>query len=301
MKKTAITVFTPTYNRADTLHRCFESLQKQSFRDFVWLIIDDGSTDNTRETVDGFIAQKPFFEIVYIYQENSGKHIAKNRAAAMCNSEFFITLDSDDACTPDAFEVFYTEWNKLPDSDKPKYYGISCRTCDTDGKIQGTPMNEDYIDCNDLDLKLRHGIKGELWGMVRTDIVRAFPSPEIEGMKYYPESIIWNTVGKQYKCRYLNKALRYYINDCDNAVTNVNRKAATKEKYFMHLHYINDCWEYRKYDRKRYLEHLIALTRDGKANGKSVGKIMGELNSPGKRALTLITAPAGLALYYKSR
>ena len=93
MKK-KITVFTPSYNRANLLPKLLESLEKQSFKDFVLLVIDDGSTDNTKEVIDTWIAKKTF-EIRYVYQENQGKHIAFNRAIKEADSELFVEIDSD--------------------------------------------------------------------------------------------------------------------------------------------------------------------------------------------------------------
>ncbi len=297
MDNIRITVFTPTYNRVASLPRCFECLKKQTYKNFEWIIIDDGSTDGTDKLVESFKSENPFFELTYIYQENRGKHTAKNRAAKLAKGEFFITLDSDDACTDDALEVFLSEWEKIPEADRNGYYGISCRTSDLEGNIHGTPMTCEYIDSNDLDFKMKHKIKGELWGMVRTDVVREFPSPEEKGFKFYPENIIWNRVGRKYKARYINKALRYYINDQTNAVTNVNRKKPSKEKYCMHLHYINECWDYHKYNRKRYIEHFIGLTRDGKINGKKLGEILSDVNTAPKKIITFMLSPIGYILY----
>ncbi len=297
MDNIRITVFTPTYNRVASLPRCFECLKKQTYKNFEWIIIDDGSTDGTDKLVESFKSENPFFELTYIYQENRGKHTAKNIAAKLAKGEFFITLDSDDACTDDALEVFLSEWEKIPEADRNGYYGISCRSSDLEGNIHGTPMTCEYIDSNDLDFKMKHKIKGELWGMVRTDVVREFPSPEEKGFKFYPENIIWNRVGRKYKARYINKALRYYINDQTNAVTNVKRKKPSKEKYCMHLHYINECWDYHKYNRKRYIEHFIGLTRDGKINGKKLGEILSDVNTAPKKIITFMLSPIGYILY----
>lgn len=300
MNNIEITVFTPSYNRAATLPRAFECLKKQTFRNFEWIIIDDGSSDNTREVVEGLKKENPFFEIIYVFQENQGKHVATNNAVKICRGRFFITLDSDDACTDDALETFLSEWNKIPSEKQSEYYGISCRTCNRDGVINGTPMNEPYIDSNDLDFKLKYKISGELWGMIRTEIMREFPFPEIEGYHYYPENIIWNNVGRKYKSRYINKALRYYIQDQENAVTNVNRKNASKEKFSMRLHYVNDCWDYRKYNRKRYLEHIVAITRDGMANNYTPKEIRKMVKSGIRRFLVTLFSPVGIFLYKRS-
>ena len=136
--------------------------------------------------------------------------------------------------------------------------------------------------------------------MIRTDVMREFPFPIVAGYHFYPESIIWNTVGRKYKSRYINKALRYYINDQENAVTNVGRKNAAKEKYPMHLHYINDCWDYRKYNRKRYLEHIVAITRDGMANNYTPKEIRKMVNPGIRRFLVTLLSPMGIILYKRS-
>ena len=128
MNNIKITVFTPSYNRAATLPRAYECLKKQTFKNFEWIIIDDGSHDNTKEVVESFKKENSFFDIIYIYQENQGKHVATNNAVKICRGEFFITLDSDDACTNDALETFLSEWNKIPADKQSEYYGISCRT-----------------------------------------------------------------------------------------------------------------------------------------------------------------------------
>lgn len=161
-------------------------------------------------------------------------------------------------------------------------------------------MNVPYIDSNDLDLRFKLNITGELWGMIRTDIMREFPFPVVEGYHFYPENVIWHNVGRKYICRYLSKALRYYIQDQENAVTNINRKKASKEKFVMHMHYVNDCWDYRKYNRKRYLEHIVAITRDGLANGYKLSEILTMLKTKPRRLLVLLTSPIGYLLYKHS-
>src|SRR5262249_2422136 len=102
-KMPLFTVFTPTYNRAHTLHRVFDSLCAQTLRDFEWLVIDDGSSDSTRELIDNW-TKSAHFTIRYIKQDHSGKHIAHNCAVREARGQFFLTLDSDDACTPQALE-----------------------------------------------------------------------------------------------------------------------------------------------------------------------------------------------------
>ncbi len=300
MNKPLITVFTPAYNRADTLPRVFEGLKKQTFKDFEWIIIDDGSSDNTKEVADKILSEETFFPVSYKYQVNQGKHIAINRAVEIAKGDFFIILDSDDSCTDDALEVFINEWNKIPDDRKNEFYGISCRCCDLDGNIVGTEMEVDFIDCNDLDFKLVHKIKGELWGMTRMEIMREFPFPEEKGLHFYPENVHWNKVGRKYKSRHINKALRYYINDTDNALTASKKASALKETFFMREHYINDCWDYAKYDKKKFLMQIVGLSRDGLAYGYKFSEICKIPNTGFKKFLTVIFYPLGFILYKRS-
>lgn len=114
MENPLITVFTPAYNRANTLPRVFEGLKKQTYKNFEWIIIDDGSSDNTKCVAENMLSEKVFFNITYKYQQNSGKHIAINRAVEIAKGEFFIILDSDDTCTDNALECFVEEWYKFP-------------------------------------------------------------------------------------------------------------------------------------------------------------------------------------------
>lgn len=300
MENPLITVFTPAYNRANTLPRVFEGLKKQTYKNFEWIIIDDGSSDNTKCVAENMLSEKVFFNITYKYQQNSGKHIAINRAVEIAKGEFFIILDSDDTCTDNALECFVEEWYKIPEVDRKDFYGISCRCCDLDGNIIGTPMSEEYIDSNDLDFKLKLKIKGELWGMTKTEILRNTPFPEVEGLHFYPENIYWNNIGRKYKSRYINKALRYYINDTDNALTASKKTSALKETFFQREYFINECWDYAKYDRKKFLFQIIGLSRDGLVFGLKFSEIRKIPNTVFKRFLTVLFYPVGYILFKRS-
>ena len=296
MKNTLVTVFTPAYNRAKTLPRVFECLKSQTYRNFEWIIIDDGSSDNTKEVCEAFLSEKTDFEITYRYQTNKGKHVATNVAAALAKGDFFITLDSDDSCKPEAIETFIKQWNRLDESQKKKYKGISCRTCDKNGKLNGERLSSEYIDCSDLDLRFKYKVKGELWGMVRTDIVKANPYPEIEGLHFYPENIYWDEIGRKYTTRFVDIPLRYYINDQNNALTD-KCNSSSKETFFMRVHFVNDCWDYFKYDRKFFIKSIVGLSRDGLFSGKKYKEITGIPNSFFKKFLTVSLFPLGWLLY----
>ena len=116
--KPLITVFTPTYNRAYTINKCYESLKRQTCKDFEWLIIDDGSTDNTRDIVYKWINENNDFNIRYIYQENKGMHGAHNTAYENIYTELNVCIDSDDYMTDDAIEKIKIAWKKVRGNKK---------------------------------------------------------------------------------------------------------------------------------------------------------------------------------------
>ena len=118
-----VTVCTPTYNRANVLHRVFESLKFQTYRNFEWIVIDDGSQDDTENVVKIF-KQESDIDIKYFYQKNQGKHNALNYAVKLATGELFIIADSDDSFLPNSLEVFVETWLSIPEKDRKKYKGI---------------------------------------------------------------------------------------------------------------------------------------------------------------------------------
>jgi glycosyltransferase involved in cell wall biosynthesis len=199
------TVFTPTYNRAHLLPRAYESLQKQTFRDFEWLIIDDGSTDNTAEVVKSWQAGAPF-PIRYIAQPNGGKHIAVNRGAERAEGRFFAILDSDDWYVPQSLERFLHHWNQIPAAAQAGFVGVVGLCSYTSGQIIGSRFPRDVFDSDVIDLRYRYKVDGEKNGILRTDVVREFPFPEDIG-KFIGESIVWNRMARKYKTRFVNEML----------------------------------------------------------------------------------------------
>ena len=130
------TVFTPTYNRARTIERVYRSLAAQAFRGFEWVVVDDGSTDGTRELVEAWKAEASF-PIRYEWQENRGKHIASNKGIALARGELFITADSDDEFPPTALETFKRVWESIPEAERPGFAGAAGLCVDQRGRLVG--------------------------------------------------------------------------------------------------------------------------------------------------------------------
>jgi glycosyltransferase involved in cell wall biosynthesis len=202
-------VFTPTYNRAHTLDRVYRSLKAQTYRDFEWLIVDDGSTDGTRELVEGW-AREADFPVRYEWQENRGKHFATNRGIELARGELFITADSDDEFPPEALETFRRVWESILAGERPGFAGAAGLCVDQHGRLVGDRFPESPLDSTHLERKYRYKVKGEKWGFVRTEVMREFPFVETAEMSGFR----WSDIGRKYKTRFFNEVVRiYYVGE----------------------------------------------------------------------------------------
>jgi glycosyltransferase involved in cell wall biosynthesis len=202
-------VVTPTFNRAETLSRPYQSLRSQTIADFEWLVVDDGSTDGTASLVREW-QRTAGFPIRYFHQTNSGKHVAFNRAVREAQGELLVQLDSDDACADNALERFDAIWRGIPQSRQGRFAGIWCLCVDHTGRLTGTPFPRDGMDTTAADVYYRYGVRGEKWFCYKTDVLRQFPFPELPGFTYVPESIVWSRMTRKYLIRCVNEALRVY-------------------------------------------------------------------------------------------
>ena len=176
-----ITVFTPTYNRAHILHRCYESLCNQTSYNFNWLIVDDGSADGTRELVSGWVEKETKFSIEYLYKENGGLHTAYNLALDHVDSEVFTCLESDDLFTPDAIAIIERVWPEVRDSNCVGFITL-CK--DMDGKLIGGRFPEEMKTV--LYREHRQIAPGDKQYVFRTEALKkVFPMPSFPGEKFF--------------------------------------------------------------------------------------------------------------------
>lgn len=207
-------MFTPTYNRAHTLHRVYNSLVQQSVPCFEWLIVDDGSIDNTERLVARW-ASEAQFPIRYLRQDNRGKHMATNLGVREARGVFFLELDSDDACVPYALERFAFHWLAIPEADRSSFTGVTALCQDQHGRIVGDRFPSDVLDSNSLEVRYRYKVRGEKWGFQRTEVLRQFPFPLTEEPIYVPEGVVWSRIARKYRTRFVNEPLRIYWTDND--------------------------------------------------------------------------------------
>lgn len=210
-----ITVFTPTYNRANLLPRLYESLKKQSFNDFEWLIVDDGSTDGTCDLVDGWIKEKQI-DIRYYYQENGGKHRAINRGAQLANGEWFFIVDSDDYLPDNSLEIA-NKWLKTVEDDD-SFAGVSGMR-----RINGNIPKVDFEVLDLSPLRINEYIRVDKAEIFKTAILNEYPFPDIPGEKFCAEGLIWSRIGLRYKLRYFNEVI-YFCEYLDEGLTKSSLK-----------------------------------------------------------------------------
>lgn len=198
-----LTIFTPAYNRAHTLLRTYKSLCNQTNKDFEWLIIDDGSTDNTADIVKKWITNADF-KIKYIYQENQGMHGAHNTAYDNIETELNTCIDSDDYMPDNAVESIITFWNKNRDNKYAGFIGLDQRE---DGSIIGTNFPIDLKETTLQDFYAQGG-KGDKKLVYRTEIIKQYPKyPIFEGERYVGLAYKYMLIDQDYKLLTLNKPL----------------------------------------------------------------------------------------------
>ncbi|NER15578.1 glycosyltransferase family 2 protein [Spongiivirga citrea] len=191
-----LTVFTPTYNRAYCLDKCYESLIRQTSDDFLWLIIDDGSTDNTKELVKTWIEDDKI-QIKYHYQENQGMHGGHNAAYRLVDTTLNVCIDSDDFMPDNGVEKILQSWSLI--KDKSEYAGIVGLDADPSGTIIGTKMPNDLKETTLYDIYNKYKVKGDKKLVLRTEVVKKYPPyPIFEGERFVPLGYLYLLIDQDY-------------------------------------------------------------------------------------------------------
>jgi len=289
----AVTVFTPTFNRAATLPRVYHSLANQTFTDFEWMIVDDGSTDETSEMVHKWVGK---LDIKYFFQPNQGKHIAYNHAIEFASGKYFINLDSDDSCTERALEIFVREMERLPEG----FDGVTVLCMNDDFSVSGEHFPVSPLDCSALDLRHIYKVKGEKWGMKFTNVIRQYRFPVLSEVSHVPENVIWDTIAKKYKTRFINERLRIYHKGQDQITgPRVTRRSALAFAYGNEHGLVNNL-EYFLKNPCYFIKSAINYTRYMLTCGKNPLLIIKNIHFS-SAFLILVTAPIGVALWVKDR
>ena len=198
------TVFTPTFNRKELLEKLYKSLQKQTYTDFEWLIVDDGSIDGTGEKVKEFLEESKL-DIKYFYKENGGKQRAYNFATDKANGELFICLDSDDEYVENGFETILKYWEKY--EKNREIAGMGYLSMYPDGEVIGSSFPEKEMISTQFDIYNKYGVKGDKGLMFRTEIIKKYKFPVFDDEKFITEAVVYNRICEKYKMVYVNEKI----------------------------------------------------------------------------------------------
>lgn len=216
-----VAILTPTFNRRGVLQNLYESLQKQTCKDFEWVIVDDGSSDNTQDIVEKWISENEI-SIQYLYKENGGKHTALNYAYQYIDTPLTFIVDSDDTLTSDAISTVKETYSKY--KDEKDICGFSFLRGKPGGgylSTSGVPqdgLKESYVEC-----RINRNIGGDMAEVWYTHCLKEYPFPEFRGEKFLGEDIVWVKMAQKYKMRFFNKVI--YISDyLEDGLTNNRRK-----------------------------------------------------------------------------
>lgn len=202
-----ITIFTPTYNRAYIIDKLYKSLQNQTYKNFEWLVIDDGSVDNTENLLNEWINQENDFDIRYFKFSNKGKHREINKALDLARGELFYVVDSDDYLLNNAIEkIVLWESNLI---NKELYCGISANLGITENKTPNKIFDSDYVDGNLL--QRYDKFDGERAFIFYTEIHKKYYYPEFENEKFITEAVTYNRMAHDgFKMRFYNDIISVY-------------------------------------------------------------------------------------------
>ena len=207
-----ISILTPTYNRGKLLLPLYESLKNLTFEDFEWLIVDDGSEDDTEQYALSWIAhntENADFSIRYIKKCNGGKHTAINRGVREASGKLILILDSDDTLPSDSLATiaqYYEQCKGYKDCA-----GVCGLMAHHDGQLIGSgfPKEPMYESALQFRYAENGNVTGDLLEVYKTSVMREFPFPEIANEKFCPESLVWNRIAKKYKLFCFNKVIYY--------------------------------------------------------------------------------------------
>ena len=280
-----LTVFTPTYNRAYILNQCYESLVRQSSKDFIWLIIDDGSTDDTRKLVEEWMKKDNGFEIRYHYKQNGGMHTGHNSAYELIDTELNVCIDSDDFMPDNAVELIVNFWREY---GSDKYSGIVALDIYKNGEVIGCKLPNKKS--TTLSGFYDNGGQGDKKLIYRTEVINKYPSyPEFKGEKFVPLDYKYLLVDQDYELLIMNEAVCVVEYMEDGASKNMFRQYYKNPRGFSFMRKVHMVYDKKFINKFKNCIHYVSSSFISK-NKEFISE------SPNK-LMTIFSIPFGAILY----
>ncbi|HBU79852.1 MAG TPA: glycosyltransferase [Muricauda sp.] len=282
-----LTVFTPSFNRAYCLDQLYNSLVQQSSKDFCWLIIDDGSSDNTKELVQSWIDEN-LIDIQYHHQENQGMHGGHNSAYKLIKTELNLCIDSDDFMPANGVELILKQWSEV--KDKPHLAGIIGLDADKSGKILGTKMPEGIEEATLYDLHHKYKVTGDKKLILRTAVVREFPPyPIYKDERLVPLGTLYLQIDQKYKYKCANEiyCIVEYLED--GSSRNILKQYKRSPRGFLYSRILemkySKSWTYTFTRAMHYISSCIFIKKWNILSGNP------------KKVTTILALPFGILLH----
>lgn len=202
--KVVVSVITPSYNRGELLKRCYHSLLEQTCFNFEWIVVDDGSTDDTGKIMEKISSNENPFPVKYLWKKNGGKHTALNASHSLIEGKYVLILDSDDMLTPDAIAAVLDGWKQYADDKSVAIITFLRR--EKSGNLCAYAKDE-YKATDILHYKRVRVISSDCCEVIRTELFRKYKFPVFENERFLAETALWYRVGLEGSCIYINKAI----------------------------------------------------------------------------------------------
>ncbi len=303
------TVFTPTHNRAHLIGGLYNSLQRQTYKNFKWLVIDDGSSDNTKEVIESF-QREGILHIEYHFIENGFLHKAQKLSAEIVETPYIIRIDDDDEFSDDALEVFKNEWEIIKKDKIGNIGEIRALAISDKGAISGNyqpKLGQESFDTTYLEMQLNKKMQLENISCYRASIWKClFPDDDekkwlYEKVNHISDEIFWNRLSRIALSRYIFKGLRIY-HDTPSSLTKVNIKITKQNLYnevFSRYVYLNEMRDYYFKHPWIFIKRVGGYGIYGLALNLSIRKMVHEVDSPLCKLLVLLFSPLFWVVSYK--
>ena len=269
------TVFTPTYNRAETLERAYHSLSEQTLTDFEWVVVDDDSEDDTAERVAEWQTETDF-PIRFVVQDRPGKHVAYNEGVERARGRFFLSLDSDDTLNANALKRFTELWEEAPTDDRDNIVGVNALCVDQTGAVNGDEFPESPLVADYFDLRYRYKYGGDGVGFTRTSVLERYRFPELHGVRYIPESYVGSQLAADGYARYcVNEVLGTYYTDEDERTDQLTQSANLRDApafAMWHRHRMNEHISWFRADPRAFVMSAAGYAKHSRSEERRVGK-----------------------------